>query len=81
MNENLKEKILIKQEVLQELLDCINELEKNIHNTQINYIKILKKKCYDIIGKKCLVKWNQRLRLKSINNQKIKKKGIIFKIK
>jgi hypothetical protein len=38
----------------------------------------LEKKCYDIIAKKWLIRWCQRLRIKKINNKKIKKKGIIF---
>ncbi len=81
MEENLKEKILINTDAIQELLDNIQEIEKNNYNTQLNTIKIIKKKCYHILGRKYLVRWYQRLRQKNINNQKIRKKGIIFKIK
>ena len=47
----------------------------------MDIIKNLEKKCYDIIAKKCIVRWCQRLRIKTLNNKKIKKKGTIFKIK
>ena len=80
MKTILKEKILIDSEKIQELLDCINTI-KNKNETKFDIIKSLKKKCYDIIAKKCLVRWCQRLRIKKISNMKIKKKGIIFKLK
>ena len=80
MKKILKEKILIDSEKIQELLDCINSI-KNNKESKMDIIKNLEKKCYDIIAKKCIVRWCQRLRIKTLNNIKIKKKGTIFKIK
>ena len=80
MKTVLKEKIVIDAEKIQELLDCINTI-KNKNETKLDIIKSLEKKCYDIMAKKCLIRWCQRLRIKKINNTKTKKKGIIFKIK
>ena len=79
--ENYKEKILIKPEKIQELLDYIAEIKLNHEKNIFNAIKIIEKKCYEIITKKCIIRWNQRLRQKNLKNHKILKKGIIFKIK
>ena len=78
MKKILKEKILIDSEKIQELLDCINSI-KNNKETKMDIIKNLEKKCYDIIAKKCIVRWCQRLRLKKINNIIIKKKEQFLK--
>ena len=60
MKTILKEKILIDSEKIQELLDCINTI-KNKNEAKFDIIKSLEKKYYDIIAKKCLVRWCQRL--------------------
>ena len=78
-SENLKERIITKSEKIQELLDCIAEIKKN--NLFLDKLKILESKCYDIISNKCFIKWHRRLRQKKINDKKIRKKGLIFKIK
>ena len=80
-NENLKEKIIIKSEKIQELLDCINEIKKRNTGSPLDILKTMEMKCYDIMSKKCIVRWLKRLRQNKINNLKIKKKGIIFQIK
>ena len=78
MKKILKEKILIDSEKIQELLDCINSI-KNNKETKMDIIKNLEKKCYDIMAKKCIVRWCQRLRIKALNNIKIKKKEQFLK--
>ena len=78
MKKKKKKKILIDSEKIQELLDCINSI-KNNKETKMDIIKNLEKKCYDIIAKKCIVRWCQRLRIKTLNNIKIKKKEQFLK--
>ena len=81
-NENIKEKIITSIEKIQELLDEISEIKKtNNDKNMLNRIKIIEKKCYAIISKKCFLKWYKRLRQKNIKSYKILKKGIIFKVK
>ena len=80
-NENFKEKILIKTEKIQELLDYVAEIKLNHKKNIFDAIKIIEKKCYEIITKKCIIRWNQRKKKKKVKNHKILKKGIIFKIK
>ena len=77
--KNLKKRIIIKYEKIQELLDCIGEIKRK--NDVQEKIKILESICYDIISKKCLIKWNRRQRQQKIYDKKIIKKGIVFKIK
>ena len=74
MKKILKEKILIDSEKIQELLDCINSI-KNNKETKMDIIKNLEKKCYDIMAKKFIVRWCQRLRQKILNSKKIKKRN------
>ena len=73
MKAILKEKILTDSEKIQELLDCIKSI-KNRSETKLDIIKSLEKKCYDIMAKKCLVRWCQRLRVKKIR-EKLKKRN------
>ena len=80
MKAVLKEKIIVKSEKIQEILDYLNEIKKT-DNNNLKLIRIIEKKCYHIITKTCFVGWCQRLRQKKINNRKIIKKGIIFRIK
>ena len=74
MKKILKEKILIDSEKIQDLLDCINSI-KNNKETKMDIIKNLEKKCYEKKKKKCIVRWCQRLRIKTLNNIKIKKRN------
>ena len=80
MKTVLKEKIIVKSEKIQEILNYINEIKKT-DNVDLKLIRIIEKKCYDIITKTCFIRWCQRLRQKKINNKKIIKKGVIFRIK
>ena len=74
-----KEKVVVNQEMIQQLLDILIEIKKN--SNQTNLIKDGEKICIKILGKKCLVKWHKRLRQKNVNGNKIIKKGLIYKIK
>ena len=80
MKTVLKEKLIVKSDKIQEILDCISEIKKT-DNSNLKLIRNIEKKCYDIITKTCFIRWCQRLRQKQINNRKIIKKGLIFRIK
>lgn len=81
MKHNYKEKILLNPQKIYEILDGINKVKKSLNCAQVEEIKSIEKKIYAILSKKSMVKWNQRLRQKKINEYKVKKKGIILKIK
>ena len=75
----IKQKIIVNEDIIKKLLDIIIELRKT--SNQINLAKAGEEICIKILGKKCMVKWHKRLRQKNINNYKVIKKGLIYKIK